>query len=82
MLTRGPFRCFQCPIFQVNLHLNYEVCTYRLEKIYDQLLEQDAKGLLEDEIDRIRNVYNLHPDDDRDEVIGFIAESIFYNFYT
>ena len=27
MLTRGPFRCFQCPIFQVHLHLNYEVCT-------------------------------------------------------
>ena len=53
-----------------------------LEKIYDELLEQDAKGLLEDEVDRIRNVYNLHPDDDRDEVIFFIAESIYENHYT
>ena len=49
------------------------------EKIFDEVLEQDKKGLLEDEIDEICYLYDLHADDDRDEILGFIAESIFYN---
>jgi len=38
--------------------------------------------LLDDEVNTIAREHGLHADDDRDEVIGFIAESIFYNFYT
>ena len=49
------------------------------EKIFDEVLEQDKKGLLEDEIEEICYLYDLHSDDDRDEILGFIAESIFYN---
>ena len=51
------------------------------EKIFDEVLEQDRKGLLENEINQICCLYNLHADDDRDEILGFIAESIFYNQY-
>jgi|TARA_R110000803_G_scaffold120661_2_gene188687 hypothetical protein len=53
-----------------------------LEKIYDELLEQDAKLLLSEEIDELCYLYNLHADDDRDEIIFFIAESIYENQYT
>jgi len=50
-----------------------------LEQIFDEVLEHDSQGLLEDEIDEICYLYDLHADDDRDEILGFIAESIFYN---
>ena len=50
-----------------------------LEQIYEQVLEDDSKGLLETEIRDMQLIYNLHPDDDRDEILSFIAEGIFYN---
>jgi hypothetical protein len=50
-----------------------------LEQIFDEVLEQDSQGLLEDEIEEICYLYDLHSDDDRDEILGFIAENIFYN---
>jgi len=53
-----------------------------LEQIFDEVLEQDSQGLLEDEIEEICYLYDLHADDDRDEILGFIAESIFYNQHT
>jgi hypothetical protein len=49
------------------------------DKILDDVLEQDSKNLLEDEIEEICYLYELHADDDRDEILGFIAESIYYN---
>ena len=49
------------------------------EEIFDEVLEQDSKGLLEDDIEEICYLYELHADDDRDEILSFIAESIFYN---
>ena len=53
-----------------------------LEQIYEQVLKDDAKYLIQDEIDDICYLYNLCADDDRDEVLSFIAESIFYNQHT
>lgn len=50
-----------------------------LEQIFDEVLEHDSQGLLKDEIEEICYLYDLHADDDRDEILGFIAESIFYN---
>ena len=50
-----------------------------LEQIHEQVLEDDAKLLLTDEIDEICYLYELHADDDREEILGFIAESIYYN---
>ena len=53
-----------------------------LEMIYEDVLSDDEKGLLVDEIDNIAHIYNLHADDDRDEILQFIAESIFYKQFT
>jgi hypothetical protein len=50
-----------------------------LEQIFDEVLEHDSQGLLEDEREEICYLYDLHADDDRDEILGFIAESIYYN---
>jgi hypothetical protein len=48
-------------------------------RILDDVLEQDEQGLLEEDIRIICDVYGLHEDDDRDEILGFIAENRFYN---
>jgi hypothetical protein len=53
-----------------------------LEQIHEQVLEDDAKLLLTDEIDEICYLYELHADDDREEILSFIAESIYYNQHT
>jgi hypothetical protein len=49
------------------------------ERILDDVLEQDKEGLLEEDIQIICDVYGLHADDDRDDILGFIAENKFYN---
>ena len=49
-----------------------------MEDIQNYVLEQDRKGLLEDEIGYISFAYGLHPDDDRDEILEFITETILY----
>ena len=48
----------------------------QLENIYDEVVEMDNKGLLEIEITDMVINYGLHPDDDRDEILQLIAESI------
>ena len=45
-----------------------------LERLCDRAVEQDAKGLIEDDINNISTRYNLHPDDDRDQILQIIAE--------
>jgi len=50
-----------------------------LEQIFEEVLDLDQQGLLEEDIQIICNVYGLHEDDDRDEILGFIAENMFYN---
>ena len=50
-----------------------------LEQIFEEVLDLDQKGLLEEDIQIICDVYGLHEDDDRDEILGFIAENRFYN---
>lgn len=49
-----------------------------IEHIQNYVLEQDRKGLLEDEITNISIMYNLHQDDDRDEILEFITEATLY----
>ena len=50
-----------------------------LEQIFEEVLDWDQQGLLEEDIRIICDVYGLHEDDDRDEILGFIAENRFYN---
>jgi len=51
----------------------------QLENIYNEVVEMDNKGLLEIEITDMVINYGLHPDDDRDEILQLIAESILNN---
>ena len=50
----------------------------KLENIQSYVLEQDRKGLIDNEIDYMAFAHGLHPDDDRDEILEYIAESIFH----
>ena len=54
----------------------------QLENIHHQLLEQDRKSLIDDEINTVARNYGLSEDDDRDEIINFLAEFIFHDMNT
>jgi hypothetical protein len=64
-----------------NLH-NQEQLENQFETILDRLLDQDRKGLIDDEIHTVARNYGLNEDDDRDEIINFLAEFIFYDMNT
>ena len=51
--------------------------TMILENLFDEVLAQDEKGLLVDEINEIAREQNLHPCDDRDEILEIIVNRIF-----
>jgi hypothetical protein len=48
-----------------------------LENLFDEVLAQDAKGLLENEVNDIAREQGLHVDDDRDEILEIITNRIF-----
>lgn len=48
-----------------------------LENLFDEVLEQDEKGLLDDEVNEIAREQGLHIDDDRDEILEIITNRIF-----
>jgi hypothetical protein len=48
-----------------------------IERLFDEVLEQDEKGLLVDEINEIAREQNLHACDDRDEILEIIVNRIF-----
>ena len=64
-----------------NLH-NQEQLENQFETILDRLLDQDRKGLIDDEINTVARNYGLQEDDDRDEIINFLAEFILYDMNT
>ena len=64
-----------------NLH-NQEQLENQFETILDQLLNQDRKGLIDDEINTVARNYGLNENDDRDEIINFLAEFILYDINT
>ena len=51
--------------------------TMILENLFDEVLAQDAKGLLENEVNEIAREQDLHVDDDRDEILEIITNRIF-----
>ena len=64
-----------------NLH-NQEQLENQFETILDRLLDQDKKGLIDDEINTVARNYGLDEDDDRDEIINFLSEFILYDMNT
>ena len=53
-----------------------------LERLYEDVVSDDEKGLLEKEIRDMVLRYGLHADDDRDEILQLIAEDEFYKQFT
>ena len=53
-----------------------------LERLYEDVVADDEKGLLEKEIRDMVLRYGLHADDDRDEILRLIAEDEFYDQFT
>lgn len=53
-----------------------------LERLYEDAIADDEKGLLEDKIRDMVLRYGLHQDDDRDEILQLIAEDEFYEQFT
>ena len=53
-----------------------------LERLYEDVVADDEAGLLEDKIRDMVLRYGLHQDDDRDEILQFIAEHEFYEQFT
>ena len=50
-----------------------------LERLYEDVVADDEAGLIDDVINNVAYLKGLDADDDRDEILNFIAESIFYN---
>tara|TARA_R100001509_G_C4679571_1_gene153035 strand:- start:49 stop:237 length:189 start_codon:yes stop_codon:yes gene_type:complete len=51
--------------------------TMILENLFDEVLEQDERGLLDDQVNEIAREQGLHIDDDRDEILEIITNRIF-----
>ena len=49
------------------------------EKIMQEVEKLDEQGKLEEDVSYIANIYGLHEDDDRDDILFFIAENIYEN---
>jgi len=50
-----------------------------LEQIHEYIIKKDNEGsaIVDDDINGTAREHNLHPDDDREEVIQILAEYIF-----
>jgi len=53
-----------------------------LERLYQDAVADDERGLLEDKIRDMVLRHGLHADDDRDEILQLIAEDEFYEQFT
>ena len=47
------------------------------EKIMQEVEQLDQEGMLEADIQTVSQVYGLHEDDDRDDILFFIAENLY-----
>ena len=47
------------------------------EKIMQEVEQLDQQGKLEAEVHTVSETYGLHEDDDRDDILFFIAENLF-----
>jgi hypothetical protein len=47
------------------------------EKIMQEVEKLDREGKLEADIQTVSKVYGLHEDDDRDDILFFIAENLY-----
>lgn len=50
-----------------------------LEKLHEEIIEMDNKGLLDNQIFTVSDIYGLDQTTDRGEILQFITENIFYH---
>lgn len=50
-----------------------------LERLHEEIIEMDNKGLLENEIFTVSDIYGLDETTDRGEILQFMAENLFFN---
>ena len=53
-----------------------------LERLYEDVVADDKAGLIDDVINNVAYLNGLDADDDRDEILQFIAEEEFYAQFT
>jgi len=53
-----------------------------LERLYEDVVADDEAGLIDDVINNVAYLNGLDADDDRDEILQFIAEQEFYEQFT
>ncbi len=53
-----------------------------LERLYEDVVADDKAGLIDDVINNVAYLNGLDADDDRDEILQFIAEEEFYTQFT
>ena len=49
------------------------------EKIMQEVEQLDRENMIEDDVQSIARAYGLHEDDDRDDILFFIAENLYEN---
>ena len=49
------------------------------EKIMQEVEQLDRENMIEDDVQSIARAYGLHEDDDRDEILFYIAEKQYEN---
>ena len=53
-----------------------------LERLYEDVVADDEAGLIDDVVNTVAYINGLDADDDRDEILQFIAEQEFYYQFT
>ena len=53
-----------------------------LQRLYEDVVADDEAGLIDDVINNVAYLNGLDADDDRDEILQFIAEQEFYDQFT
>ena len=53
-----------------------------LERLYEDVVADDEAGLIDDGVNTVAYINGLDADDDRDEILQFIAEQEFYDQFT
>jgi len=53
-----------------------------LQRLYEDVVADDEAGLIDDVVNTVAYINGLDADDDRDEILQFIAEQEFYDQFT
>ena len=67
-------RLFLASTIKVGIDMSNDYYDYVMELIYQDIDDEDEKGLLDDKINKLAKEHSLHADDERDDIKVKIAE--------